>query len=98
METRLPRNRPTVKYESNETNLPPRQAGSMGEDIMSGDAQSGGYVRTSRMKSLISSVDHHLRVFLVATMLLLAVGAGIGIDRLVLEFAPVGAQTGNDLV
>jgi carboxyl-terminal processing protease len=65
---------------------------------MSGDAQSGDHVRTSRMKSLVSSVDHHLRVFLVATMLLLAVGAGIGIDRLVLEFAPVGAQTGNDLV
>ena len=65
---------------------------------MSGDAQSGDHVRTSRMKSLISSVDHHLRAFLVATMLLLALGAGIGIDRLVLEFAPVGAQTGNDLV
>lgn len=43
------------------------------------------------------AADRRLRRFLVAAMMLLAVGAGIGIDRFVLEFSPVGAQSDDDL-
>ncbi len=42
-------------------------------------------------------IDRHLRRFLVALMLLLAIGAGIGVERFVLETAPAGAQRDEDL-
>ncbi|MBA3275907.1 MAG: S41 family peptidase [Chloroflexia bacterium] len=54
--------------------------------------RTGKQVGTGRLKSLAVAIDRHLRSVVMATMLLVAVGAGIGIDRLVLEFAPVGAQ------
>jgi len=42
-------------------------------------------------------VDRHLRRLMVAAMLLLAVGAGIGVERFMLESAPAGAQRDADL-
>jgi len=53
---------------------------------------------SARVRSAIATIDRRLRKFLVATMLLVAVGAGIGIDRYVLEFTPAGAQSGSELV
>lgn len=40
----------------------------------------------------------HLRALVTATMLLLAIGAGVGIDRYLLEFTPAGAQSSDALV
>ena len=45
----------------------------------------------------VHRIDRHLRRFLVAVMLLLALGAGIGVERFVLESAPAGAQRDEDL-
>ncbi len=53
--------------------------------------------RVSRLKNAARRIDRHLRMVMVAMMLLLAVGAGIGIDRFVLEYTPVGAQRQDDL-
>lgn len=50
--------------------------------------------RTAR---ILRGIDRHLRRFLVAVMLLVAVGAGIGIDRFVLDFARAEAQRDDDL-
>ncbi|MEJ7900537.1 MAG: S41 family peptidase [Thermomicrobiales bacterium] len=50
-----------------------------------------------RITSLLIAADRHLRMVVMATMLLVAVGAGIGIDRLVLEFTPAGAQRQEEL-
>jgi len=50
-----------------------------------------------RLESLFIAADRHLRMVVMATMLLVAVGAGIGIDRLVLEFTPAGAQSQEEL-
>lgn len=56
-----------------------------------------GRTTPGRVRSLILAADRHLRMVIMATMLLVAVGAGIGIDRLVLEFAPAGAQNQESL-
>lgn len=55
--------------------------------------------RTSRRRitSLIVAADRHLRKVVMASMLLVAIGAGIGIDRLMLEFSPAGAQSEEEL-
>ncbi|CAN5821487.1 hypothetical protein BH20CHL3_BH20CHL3_03900 [soil metagenome] len=53
---------------------------------------------SSRARSTVAAIDRQLRKFLVATMLLIAVGAGIGIDRYVLEFTPAGAQNDSELI
>jgi carboxyl-terminal processing protease len=53
--------------------------------------------KLGRLKSAATKIDRHLRMVLVAAMLLLAVGAGIGIDRFVLEYTPAGAQSRDDL-
>lgn len=58
---------------------------------------NGDCNRPGRLKSLIVAADRHLRMVVMATMLLVAVGAGIGIDRLVLEFSPAGAQSEEEL-
>ncbi len=50
-----------------------------------------------RITSLIVAADRHLRKVVMASMLLVAIGAGIGIDRLVLEFTPAGAQSEEEL-
>lgn len=50
-----------------------------------------------RLSNAALRVDRHLRRFLVAAMLLLAVGAGIGVERFVLESSPAGAQSDEDL-
>lgn len=42
--------------------------------------------------SALSRLDRHLRSVVMGLMLVLAVGAGIGIDRYLVEFTPVGAQ------
>ncbi len=52
---------------------------------------------SGRSARILRGIDRYLRRFLVAVMLLVAVGAGIGIDRLVLDFAPAGAQRDDDL-
>lgn len=49
--------------------------------------------RVSRMTRL----DAHLRSLVMGLMLVLAVGAGIGIDRYLLEFSDVGAQSEAEL-
>jgi len=53
---------------------------------------------SSRARSTVTAIDRQLRKFLVATMLLIAVGAGIGIDRYVLVFTPAGAQNDSELI
>jgi carboxyl-terminal processing protease len=53
--------------------------------------------KVSRLKTATMRIDRHLRMLMVAMMLMLAVGAGIGIDRYVLEYTPAGAQSQDDL-
>jgi len=48
-------------------------------------------------KSTMSRLDTHLRSLVMALMLVLAVGAGIGIDRYLVEFSSAGAQSGDDI-
>lgn len=50
-----------------------------------------------RITSFFIAADRHLRMVVMAVMLLVAVGAGIGIDRLVLEYTPAGAQPQEEL-
>lgn len=45
-----------------------------------------------RASSRMSRLDAHLRSLVMGLMLVLAVGAGIGIDRYLLEFSDAGAQ------
>ncbi len=45
----------------------------------------------------MSRLDAHLRSLVMGLMLVLAVGAGIGIDRYLLEFSNVGAQSETDI-
>lgn len=59
--------------------------------------QSDKAVAPRRITTLIVAADRHLRKVVMASMLLVAVGAGIGIDRLVLEFSPAGAQSQAEL-
>jgi carboxyl-terminal processing protease len=51
----------------------------------------------SRFRSIAARIDHYLRVFVIAVMVLVGVVGGIGIDRYVIQNSPVGAQTQNDL-
>lgn len=62
-----------------------------------GTERDGGRTSPRKLKSLFIAADRHLRMVVMATMLLVAVGAGIGIDRLVLEFTPAGAQREESL-
>lgn len=59
--------------------------------------QDGNRSQGGRLKSLFIAADRHLRTVVMAVMLLVAVGAGIGIDRLILEFTPAGAQRQESL-
>ena len=52
----------------------------------------------TRRGRLVSGLQHHVRTVVMAAMLLVAFGAGIGADRLVLLYSPVwGAQRITDL-
>ncbi len=51
----------------------------------------------ARGASRMSRLDAHLRSLVMGLMLVLAVGAGIGIDRYLLEFSDAGAQTETDI-
>ena len=62
-----------------------------------GTERDGERTSPGRLRSLFIAADRHLRSVVMATLLLVAVGAGIGIDRLVLEFAPAGAQREESL-
>ncbi len=50
-----------------------------------------------RRRQVLSSLSAHLRTLVMASMLLIAVGAGMGIDRYLVEFSPAGAQSGTEL-
>ncbi len=50
-----------------------------------------------KMYSRLRRLDVHLRAMVMTTMLLLAVGAGIGIDRYLVENTPAGAQSSGKL-
>lgn len=55
------------------------------------------HLKAGRLTRVLHRVDAHLRRILVAAMLVLAVGAGIGIERFVLEYSSAGAQRDDDL-
>jgi carboxyl-terminal processing protease len=59
--------------------------------------RAGERTSPGRLKAVAIAADRHLRMVVMAVMLLVAVGAGIGIDRLVLEFSPAGAQREEEL-
>lgn len=46
---------------------------------------------------MLQAASLHLRALVTAAMLVIAIGAGIGIDRYLLEFSPAGAQSGDAL-
>ncbi|HEV2067733.1 MAG TPA: S41 family peptidase [Thermomicrobiales bacterium] len=52
---------------------------------------------TPRRNGLVRTASLHLRALVTAALLLVAMGAGVGIDRYLLEFSPAGAQSGNEL-
>lgn len=51
----------------------------------------------NRLRRLLRAASLHLRMLVSAMLLLVAVGAGIGIDRYLLEFSPAGAQSDDSL-
>lgn len=60
------------------------------------DPAQASRAETSGM-SAMSRLDAHLRSLVMGLMLLLAVGAGIGIDRYLVEYSSAGAQDETDL-
>jgi carboxyl-terminal processing protease len=67
--------------------------------MMRTPAPATGEVDSSSVSPRLTAARNWLSRSLVAVMLLVAIGAGIGIDRLVLvEFAPAGAQDDHSLV
>ncbi len=63
------------------------------------DQQSAPESRSStprRGRRLVRTASLHLRALVTATMLLLAVGTGMGIDRYLLEYSPAGAQSDQE--
>lgn len=57
------------------------------------DHQSNPKSRSAPRRRLIQAASLHMRALVTAAMLFLAVGAGVGIDRYLLEFSPAGAQS-----
>lgn len=50
-----------------------------------------------RLNSLVLTLDRHLRMVVVAMMLLVAFGAGMGVNQFAQSTTGVGAQSSNDL-
>lgn len=64
------------------------------------DHQSNSGLRSTpcrRDRRFLRAASLHLRALVTAAMLVIAIGAGVGIDRYLLEFSPAGAQSGDAL-